>query len=147
MSGVDAVHQALEATLRARALEAMERAYAPYSGFRVGAALLAADGSVTVGCNVENASYPAGICAERGALAGAVVQGAREFTAVVIATEADSPASPCGICRQALVELSPGLEVLSITRGGASARWSLAELLPEAFTPASLAREVAQGAE
>lgn len=138
MSDAEAMHGQLEDSLRLRALEAMERAYAPYSGFRVGAALLASDGSVTVGCNVENASYPAGICAERGALAGAVVSGARELTAVVIATEAETPAPPCGICRQALVELGPRLEVLSVTRGGASARWSLAELLPEAFTPASL---------
>ena len=147
MTKEDSVHDELEQMLRVRALEAMEQAYAPYSGFRVGAALLAADGSVATGCNVENASYPAGICAERAALAGAVVKGARAFTAVVIATEAETPAPPCGICRQALVELSPALEVLSITRDGASARWSLAELLPAAFTPASLEREPARQPE
>lgn len=138
---------ALEETLKARAFEAMEQAYAPYSGFRVGAALLASDGTIVVGCNVENASYPAGTCAERAALAGAVVRGIRQFEAVVVATEADRPASPCGICRQALVEMSPHLLVLSVTRGGMSARWTLSELLPEAFTPASLEREPAERAE
>jgi cytidine deaminase len=126
--------------LRERALGAMTRAYAPYSSFRVGAALLGADGSITEGCNVENASYPAGICAERGAIAAAVARGIRDFTAIVIATEADRPTSPCGICRQVMVEFAPDLEVVSVTRSGADARWTMSELLPEAFTPSSLGR-------
>jgi cytidine deaminase len=127
-------------TLTERAMGAMERAYAPYSGFRVGAALLAADGSVTEGSNVENAAYPAGICAERAAVAAAVTRGVRSFRAIVIATEADSPAPPCGMCRQVLMEFAPELELLSVTRGGGEARWSMAELLPHAFTPTSLGR-------
>ena len=127
-------------TLTERAMGAMERAYAPYSGFRVGAALLAADGSVTEGSNVENAAYPAGICAERAAVAAAVTRGVRSFRAIVIATEADSPAPPCGMCRQVLMEFAPELELLSVTRGGAEARWTMAELLPHAFTPTSLGR-------
>ncbi len=126
------------AELRERAAAAMNAAYAPYSGFRVGAALLAADGSIAVGCNVENASYPAGVCAERVALGAAVVQGHRQFLAIAIATEAEAPTPPCGICRQALVEFSPDLVVLSVTRGGHEARWSLTDLLPNAFTPHSL---------
>ena len=126
--------------LRERALGAMARAYAPYSNFRVGAALLGADGSVTEGCNVENASYPAGICAERGALAAAVARGIRSFEAIAIATEAEEPTPPCGICRQVLEEFAPHLTIISITQNGREARWTLDELLPRAFTPRSLDR-------
>ena len=126
--------------LTERALGAMERAYAPYSRFRVGAALLASDGSVTEGCNIENAAYPVALCAERAAVAAAVTRGARSFRAIVIATESERPASPCGMCRQVLMEFAPELSVLSVTRGGAQERWSLAELLPHAFTPTSLGR-------
>lgn len=126
--------------LRERALGAMARAYAPYSSFRVGAALLGTDGSITEGCNVENASFPAGICAERGAVAAAVARGIRDFDAITIATEADEPTPPCGICRQVLEEFSPRLLVISVTADGREARWTLDELLPRAFTPKSLDR-------
>lgn len=128
------------AALRDRALAAMERAYAPYSRFQVGAALLGSDGSVVEGCNVENAAFPAGTCAERTALGAAVTRGTRSFRVIVIASSGDAPAPPCGICRQALMEFSPGLEVVSITRSGREARWRLADLLPSAFTPAALER-------
>ena len=126
--------------LRERAFAAMERAYAPYSNFRVGTALLASDGSVSEGCNVENAAFPAGICAERGAVSAAVARGNRAFETILIATEAEEPTPPCGMCRQVLEEFSPHMLVVSVTRDGREARWTLDELLPKAFTPHSLDR-------
>ena len=137
---VDAQGDRVMTMLRERALGAMARAYAPYSGFRVGAALLAADGSVTEGCNVENAAFPAGMCAERSAVAAAVARGIRAFESLTIATEAEEPTPPCGICRQVLEEFSPHLLVVSVTSDGREARWTLDELLPRAFTPKSLDR-------
>lgn len=126
--------------LERAAKSVMERAYAPYSDFRVGAAVRGDDGSIAVGCNVENASFPAGLCAERAAVASAVARGVRRFTHIVIATEADAPTPPCGMCCQVLVEFcsSGDLEVLSVTRDGARARWRLSDLVPAPFTTDSL---------
>ncbi len=126
--------------LKIAALAAMEHAYAPYSRFRVGAALRCADGTIVTGCNVENASYPAGLCAERAAIGAAVAQGHQRFTAVVVATERGEPAPPCGICRQMLAEFAPALSVVSVTRAGEERRWSLADLLPSPFSPSWLDR-------
>ncbi len=126
------------ATLRDLALSAMERAYAPYSRFKVGAALVGIDGSVHAACNVENAAFPAGTCAERAAISAAVAHGVRRFTRIVIASSAEDPTPPCGMCRQALIEFSPELEVVSITRSGKESHWRLSELLPQAFSPRSL---------
>lgn len=123
-----------------QARDAMRRAYAPYSKFRVGAALLCDDGTVVSGCNVENASYPAGTCAERVALGTAVARGHRRFRAIAIASDAPAPTPPCGICRQALAEFGLDLEVISLAADESTARWSLAELLPHPFTPSSLLR-------
>ena len=122
------------------AVAAMERAYAPYSSFRVGAALWSDDGRVFAGCNVENASYPASLCAERAAIAAAVAAGARGLSCLVIATVAREPTPPCGICRQVLAELAPDLEIISRTRGGGEARWTISTLLPHPFSSPSLGR-------
>ena len=130
-----------DAELVKKAIVAMATAYAPYSRYRVGAAVQTADGKVFTGANVENASYPAGTCAERVALGAAVVRGLRHFTHVVVATEASTPTPPCGICRQVLWELAPDCHVISVTRGGAEAQWRIAELLPHPFTPSSLRDE------
>ena len=124
--------------MRAEAAKAMRQAYAPYSKFRVGAALLTDAGETFVGCNVENASYPAGLCAERVALGAAVAAGHRKFVAIAICSEAAAPAPPCGICRQALAEFGLDLIVESAAPDGPVMRWSLAELLPHPFTPSSL---------
>ena len=114
------------------------RAYAPYSRFLVGAALEAEDGSVFVGCNVENASYSVTLCAERGALAAAVSAGARRFRRVAIVTDSERPTPPCGACRQALAEFGEELEVVSVGTKH-TRQWTIRELLPEAFTPEHLA--------
>ncbi len=123
---------------RERAFAAMENAYAPYSGFRVGAALAAEDGTIFSGCNVENSAYPSGLCAERAAVAAAVTAGVRSFRLIVVATEADEPTPPCGMCRQVLVEFAPDLRIVSCTRGGGRTEWKLSDLLPRPFTPHSL---------
>ena len=120
-------------SLRSLAQGARDAAYAPYSGFRVGACLEAEDGSRFVGCNVENASYPVTMCAERVALGAAIAAGAREFRRIYLCSDAVEPVAPCGMCRQALTELSPQLEVESESRSGEVARWTLSVLLPERF--------------
>jgi len=123
--------------LVARARDVMQNAWAPYSNFHVGAALEAADGRMFVGTNVESASYGLTICAERMALGAAVAAGARRFRRLVVATAVDPPASPCGACRQLLAEFGMELEVIAV--GPHSERqWTLAELLPAAFTKRSL---------
>jgi cytidine deaminase len=117
----------------------MRHAWVPYSEFRVGAAIEAADGQVYVGCNVESASYGLTICAERMALGAAVVAGARALRRIVVTTEVDPPAAPCGACRQLLAEFGLKLDVIAV--GPTSERrWTLAALLPDAFTKESLDR-------
>lgn len=114
------------------ALSARQNAYAPYSHYLVGAALLLADGAVVLGCNVENASYGATICAERVALTAAVAQGKQTFVAMAVATK--NGGSPCGICRQVMAELGPDMTVYIANESGEFRTTSTAELLPDSFT-------------
>jgi cytidine deaminase len=125
------------AALVAAARAAMANAHAPYSRFHVGAAIETADGRVFAGCNVESASYGLTICAERMALGAAVAAGARALRRVVVTTDADPPAAPCGACRQLLAEFGLDLEVLAVGPTG-ERRWTLRDLLPDAFTRESL---------
>lgn len=122
--------------LFAAAERARQRAYAPYSRFKVGAALLAADGTIVAGCNVENASYGLALCAERAAVGALVALGKRPIACAIV-VDSKKPTPPCGMCRQVLAELgSLSLEVRSRTvRGGHEARWTVKGLLPDAFTP------------
>ena len=115
-----------------------QQAYAPYSHYRVGAALEAEDGAIYVGCNVENASYGLTICAERAALSAAVAAGARRFRRAVVVTDSDPPGAPCGACRQVLNEFGADMVVEAVGPAGA-VKWSLRDLLPAAFGPEQLA--------
>ncbi|MBI5829747.1 MAG: cytidine deaminase [Chloroflexi bacterium] len=124
-------------TLIERALAVRRWAYAPYSHYHVGAALLAASGRIYDGINVENAAYGSSICAERTALVKAVSEGERQFEALAVVT--DNGGSPCGSCRQMLAEFGLDMQVLLLNGEGAVVReTTLRDLLPDAFTPASL---------
>jgi cytidine deaminase len=105
-------------------------AYAPYSGFQVGAALVTKDGKIYTGCNVENVSLGLTICAERSAIATAIAQGSKDFAAIAVVTEGKKPAIPCGACRQVLAEFNPSIKVLTATVDGKVQEFDLAELLP-----------------
>lgn len=118
----------------AAAVEARKPAYAPYSRFAVGAALVTASGRIFTGCNVENLSFGLTMCAERVALGAAVAAGERTFRAIAIVADTAVPVSPCGACRQVLAEFAPDLEIHLATLRGERARFTLSELLPRATT-------------
>lgn len=125
------------------AITAMERSYSPYSGYRVGAALLTADGTVYTGCNIENASYTPTVCAERTAIFKAVSEGERQFTALAVAGGKNGVLSgafpPCGVCRQVMAEFCPSdFPVLVVTGEDTYTRYTLSDLLPCGFGPDNL---------
>ena len=121
--------------LKSAAAAMLDRAYAPYSNFPVGAALECEDGTVFTGCNVENAVYPAGICAERNAIFHAVAEGHTRFRRIVIAGKSADFCVPCGICRQVMREFAPDLEIICLNGQGEERRFTLEELLPHSFGP------------
>jgi len=119
-------------TLLAFAREIQERAYAPYSGFRVGAAVYA-DGEIYQGVNVENAAYAVTVCAEKAAAVRAITAGHRDIEAIAVVGDSESPTPPCGECRQFLAEFNPEMRVIMGAQGDAVMVMTLDELLPEAF--------------
>lgn len=126
------------------ARKAQRNAYAPYSHFPVGAALLTKDGKIYTGCNVENAAYPSGICAERTAIFKAVSEGEREFVAIAVIGPTEQPISPCGACRQVMAEFSDTdspLIVVSCSADGQAIVETLADLLPRSFSKSALNRK------
>jgi len=121
-----------------RAAEAARRhAHAPYSRYRVGAAVETDAGAIYAGCNVENASYGLTICAERAAVCAAVAAGARRIRRAVVVTDSDPPGAPCGACRQVLAEFGLDMEVTAVGPQR-TLRWTLRDLLPDAFTSEAL---------
>jgi cytidine deaminase len=129
--------------LLARAQAAQARAYAPYSKFRVGAAVVAG-GRLYEGANVENASYGLAVCAERAAVVGAVLDGARALEAVAVASDISPPAAPCGMCLQTLIEFAPDPTQVRVILGNARGErvvHTLRDLLPHGFRPDDLAKE------
>ena len=122
------------ADLIAAATAVRENAHAPYSRFKVGAAIRTADGRIFVGCNVENVAYPEGTCAEAGAIAAMCAAGARDVAAVAVIADSPQPVSPCGGCRQKLAEFSAGdVPVTLTTLDGTTLGTTVAALLPGAF--------------
>jgi len=122
---------------------ARDEAYAPYSLYPVGAAVLCRSGAVFRGCNIENAAYGAAMCAERTALFAAYAAGEREFVALAVIAESDRPVPPCGVCRQVLVELAPDMPVVLANVRGATEHTTPRALLPGAFGPRDLGTDEA----
>ena len=116
------------------AVEASEKAYAPYSNFAVGAALECEDGTVYTGCNIENSAYGCTNCAERTAVFKAVSEGRRAFRRIAVYADGEDYCMPCGTCRQVLNEFAPTIEVLSVRGDGRYVSYSLKELLPRSFS-------------
>jgi cytidine deaminase len=125
-----------EMATRAKAIS--QKAYCPYSKFRVGAVVLTDDGQMFEGCNVENASYGLTICAERNAVFHTVAQGKQKIVAVVIYTQTPTPSAPCGACRQVINEFGPEALIVSTCDGAEVLKKKLSALLPDAFGPANL---------
>jgi len=136
LAGKDRFGPLVEAARKARA-----HAYSPYSGVKIGAAVLTSDGSVFTGANIENASYGLACCAERTAIFKAVSEGKRKIVAIAVVGESEDFTRPCGACRQVMVEFNPRMKVLRRGIDGFAEEDTAAELLPAHFGPAGLARK------
>ncbi|HHJ07300.1 MAG TPA: cytidine deaminase [Anaerolineae bacterium] len=132
----DELENNMQNALIREAIEARKNAYAPYSNYKVGAALITADGKIYRGCNVENAAYGPSLCAERTAIVKAVSEGDRDIKAIAVVTE--NGGAPCGPCRQVMREFNPALTVIISDLQGNARVFSLPDLLPESFGPENL---------
>ena len=129
----------MSSNLRKAAVAVRENAHAPYSNFKVGAAIRAGSGTIYVGCNVENVAYPEGTCAEAGAIAAMVAAGETKLSEAYVVAGSDMPVTPCGGCRQKLAEFGAGdVAVTMATTGGIEQQTTLADLLPGAFGAAHM---------
>jgi cytidine deaminase len=122
------------------AKRARTKAYSPYSGVKIGAAVLTSDGAIYSGCNIENASYGLSCCAERTAIFKAVSEGARKITAIAVVGRSEEFTAPCGACRQVMVEFNPGMKVLRRGADGFAEDTTAESLLPERFKPGGLSK-------
>ncbi len=127
------MNELVEAAKRART-----RAYAPYSRYQVGAAVRGDNGKVYLGANIENASYGLALCAERNAVAAAILDGCKQITGVAVITSTSPPAAPCGMCRQTLAEFAREMDVVMVNEKGERVDTTLSALLPRAFRPEDL---------
>ncbi len=133
MAEIKKIDDAIADRLIAEAKAARENAYAPYSNYKVGAALLTEDNKIFGGCNVENTSFGLTICAERNAVANAILNGARSFSAIALVMDDEPPVTPCGACRQVLAQFSTELHIISVNLKGHRLDFYLSELIPHLF--------------
>ena len=136
MTGKERFGSLVEAAKMAR-----DRAYSPYSGVKIGAAVLGSDGKIYTGVNIENASYGLSCCAERTAIFKAVSEGSRKITAMAVVGKSEEFTKPCGACRQVMIEFNPGMKVLRRGIDGFSEDGTASDLLPDHFSPAELKRK------
>lgn len=141
MKQMTKINDQIQKAMIEAAAKVRENAYAPYSTFKVGAALLFEDGSLEVGCNVENASYGLAICAERVAMTTAVAKGKTGVAGVAVVTDMKDPGAPCGACRQFLSEFNGEMAIILANDKGNVTKTTLADLLPMQFSQDSLAKE------
>lgn len=130
-----------EDALVARAKAAVRKAYSPYSGVKIGAAVLTSDGTIFTGSNIENSSYGLSVCAERNAIHKAVTEGGTDIVALAVVGKSEEFTRPCGACRQVMVEFNPRMKVLRRGLDGFSADTTAEALLPRAFKPRELSEE------